>query len=248
MALRIKEVIKQKGITISEFAESLGQGQAVVSSIIRRNSCKMDKLNEYAVALNVPIWELMTDKFAYPAPSDYMAPTWSVQNRLDIIMKELKLNQAKLSQKLGMTPAAVSKCLKQDNLNFSSAEEYAQALGIDPWLLFVSQQEIDEDVARRKGEPYQPAESENNGTVDALPSALTTGQSATPSPTDDLFGWGDKSIDEIMEEVALLAEQEMNEELRKQATRMIPVLSDGEYRYGNMVLILKDGVISTKPV
>lgn len=239
MEIRIKEILSQKRMTVSELAVKVGKSQGVISSVIKRNSCKIDKLSEYAKALNVPVWEMITDKYAITPCDGYVAPTWKEQNRLKELLKEKGLTQVQTASLLDTNQATICSILKQTNLNLSTVEEYSKALGIEPWLLFVSPQEIEEDMARRKGQ--EPA---------AVPSATAPAapQPAAQSPMDDFFGWGNKTTEEIMEEEALLAEQELNEVMKKQATKMIPVLSDGEYRYGNMVLVLKDGKVELKSV
>ena len=55
--LRIKEVIREKGLTVKEVAEKLGMSSPSLSDAINGNPTA-DKLERIASALNVPITEL----------------------------------------------------------------------------------------------------------------------------------------------------------------------------------------------
>ena len=57
MDLRIKEIIKQKGFSMQEFADKLGIARVNLTKAINGNPTK-DTLERIAVALNVPIVEL----------------------------------------------------------------------------------------------------------------------------------------------------------------------------------------------
>ena len=56
--LRIKEVCKEKGITLEDLAKKLGILRTSLSQALSRNSFSTDKLNDIATALEVPIWQL----------------------------------------------------------------------------------------------------------------------------------------------------------------------------------------------
>jgi len=55
--MRIKEVIKEKGLTVKEVAERLGMTSPSLSDAINGNPT-VDKLERIASSLNVPISEL----------------------------------------------------------------------------------------------------------------------------------------------------------------------------------------------
>lgn len=61
--LRIKEVCKEKGITLEDLAKRLGILRTSLSQALSRNSFSTDRLNDIATALDVPTWQL----FASPA-------------------------------------------------------------------------------------------------------------------------------------------------------------------------------------
>ena len=56
--IRIKEICKEKGITLEDLAKRLGILRTSLSQALSRNSFSTDKLSEIATALNVPIWQL----------------------------------------------------------------------------------------------------------------------------------------------------------------------------------------------
>lgn len=55
---RIKEICKEKGITLEDLAKRLGILRTSLSQALSRNSFSTDKLSDIADALNVPIWQL----------------------------------------------------------------------------------------------------------------------------------------------------------------------------------------------
>ncbi len=56
--IRIKEICKEKGITLEDLAKRLGILRTSLSQALSRNSFSTDKLSDIANALNVPIWQL----------------------------------------------------------------------------------------------------------------------------------------------------------------------------------------------
>ena len=56
--IRIKEICKEKGITLEDLAKRLGILRTSLSQALSRNSFSTDKLGDIANALNVPIWQL----------------------------------------------------------------------------------------------------------------------------------------------------------------------------------------------
>lgn len=57
MDLRIKEVIKEKGMTITELADKMGINRVNLSNMVNGNPT-VETLNKIALALNVPVTEL----------------------------------------------------------------------------------------------------------------------------------------------------------------------------------------------
>lgn len=57
MDLRIKEVIKEKGMTITELADKMGINRVNLSNMVNGNPT-VETLNKIADALNVPVTEL----------------------------------------------------------------------------------------------------------------------------------------------------------------------------------------------
>lgn len=62
--LRVKELLKSKGLTAKELASRLGITEAALSSSLSGNPT-LDRLNAIADALGVPVTELFV-----PAPTD----------------------------------------------------------------------------------------------------------------------------------------------------------------------------------
>ncbi|WP_320981830.1 helix-turn-helix transcriptional regulator [Parabacteroides goldsteinii] len=57
MDLRIKEVIKEKGMTITELADKMGINRVNLSNMVNGNPT-VETLNKIALALNVPVTKL----------------------------------------------------------------------------------------------------------------------------------------------------------------------------------------------
>ena len=64
MKLRIKEICKDKGVSISDLAAKINIHQESLSRVIAKNSTSTANLEKIATALNVPIAEL------FEKPSD----------------------------------------------------------------------------------------------------------------------------------------------------------------------------------
>lgn len=61
--LLIKELCKQKGISLSELAKKIGVTHPTISNVVgMHNSPRLDTLEKIAEALNVELWELFTEK------------------------------------------------------------------------------------------------------------------------------------------------------------------------------------------
>lgn len=59
MDLRIKEIIKEKHITIQDLADAIGINRVTLSNSINGNPT-VETLQKIATALNVEVWELFT--------------------------------------------------------------------------------------------------------------------------------------------------------------------------------------------
>lgn len=57
--LKVKEVAKEKGVTITELAEKLGIAQVSLSRAINGNNPKLETLKKIAHALNVDVRDLI---------------------------------------------------------------------------------------------------------------------------------------------------------------------------------------------
>ena len=67
--MRVKELLKQKGMTAKELATKMGVSEGALSKSLSGNPT-LDKLLEIATALNVDVWELFT---ASTTKSEFMA-------------------------------------------------------------------------------------------------------------------------------------------------------------------------------
>lgn len=56
--VRIKEICKEKGMTLEQLAGKLGILRTSLAQAMSRNNFSVEKLNEIADALSVPVWQL----------------------------------------------------------------------------------------------------------------------------------------------------------------------------------------------
>lgn len=75
MTIRIKELLKEKGISQKDLADKLGITVVGMSKILNGNP-KIDTLEKIASALEVEIWELFVDEatIAKRSPTNYACP------------------------------------------------------------------------------------------------------------------------------------------------------------------------------
>lgn len=71
--IRIKEICKEKGITLEDLAKRLGILRTSLSQALSRNSFSTDKLSEIANALDVPIWQLFASSEEVAGSGDFVA-------------------------------------------------------------------------------------------------------------------------------------------------------------------------------
>lgn len=98
MELRIKDVIKEKGLTIQSLADQMGINRVNLSSSINGNPT-VETLGKIADALNVPI----SDLFEQPKQSIITCPKCGT--RLEV--KEVDDVAERLSKEYGITPDQV---------------------------------------------------------------------------------------------------------------------------------------------
>ena len=60
MKLRLRELMLERSITSAALAEKMGISKGAVDSTIIRNTASLDVLENYANALDVPVWKLFT--------------------------------------------------------------------------------------------------------------------------------------------------------------------------------------------
>lgn len=169
METRVKELMQERGLRASDVAARVGQPVAVVSNELSRGLTSVPSVAKYARALRVPVWELLhrpvvsamgKELAAWSEPSDDKgAPT-----RIGAIMRERGLTQLQVAERMGAIRQNVNKWVTSTKLNLSTLQAFATALEIDAerlYLLFVSQEEYDAEMARRASlDPAMMAEME----------------------------------------------------------------------------------------
>lgn len=84
MNLRVKDICKEKGITIGELADKMQMVRESLSRAINGNPT-LDTLERIATALNVPITELFsTDKQELCGHVEYKGTVYTIKSRSDL--------------------------------------------------------------------------------------------------------------------------------------------------------------------
>jgi len=84
MDLRVKEVCKEKGVTLAEVASKIGIAQASLSKMLGGNPT-IDTLERIATALNAPITELFyTDRQDLCGHVEYKGVVYTIKSRSDL--------------------------------------------------------------------------------------------------------------------------------------------------------------------
>lgn len=87
--LRIKEICKQKNMTLEMLANKLGIHRTSLAQAMSRNSFSTTRLEEFAKALNVPVWQLFVSAEEAAAHTD--TPNFTCPKcgcRLNILITE----------------------------------------------------------------------------------------------------------------------------------------------------------------
>lgn len=71
--IRIKEICKEKGMTLEDLAKKLGILRTSLSQALSRNSFSTDRLNDIATALDVPMWQLFASPAEVAGDRDFLA-------------------------------------------------------------------------------------------------------------------------------------------------------------------------------
>lgn len=169
METRVKELMHERGLRASDVAARVGQPVAVVSNELSRGLTSVPSVAKYARALRVPVWELLhrpmvsamgKELAAWSEPSDDKGAA----TRIGAIMRERRLTQLQVAERMGAIRQNVNKWVTSTKLNLSTLQAFATALEIDAdrlYLLFVSQEEYDAEMERRASlDPAMMAEME----------------------------------------------------------------------------------------
>lgn len=70
--MRIKEILKEKGITLSQLADTMDVSRQALSRQVA-GKLLVEKAEEIATALNVPIWQLFVSPEEVAGAGDFVA-------------------------------------------------------------------------------------------------------------------------------------------------------------------------------
>lgn len=92
MDFRLKEILRERKLTISAFAEMAGITQANMSNIANlKSSPSLDTLNRIAKALNIPITELFGEEEDIELSIKYRGKVYKITKEL--IIKAIEISE-----------------------------------------------------------------------------------------------------------------------------------------------------------
>lgn len=160
--IRLREILKQRGISIKSFASHLGVGPNSLPISVTF-SPSLSNLQRYAEALNIPAVELVHEP-------DTPTPAYDGMNHCDAepidvfvmsrIMEEMrmqKLTQKQVAERMGVSVQSYSQTLKKNKMSTATLDKIATALGVEPWTLFVSRPEDNAAAEADYAEPQPTA-------------------------------------------------------------------------------------------
>ena len=81
-----------------------------------------------------------------------------MENRLKDILKELNVSQRDLAKQLGVSTATINIFVNRGLAKIETVEKVAQALGIPPWRLLLSDKDIEDVKNLAEGKEEKPRE------------------------------------------------------------------------------------------
>lgn len=78
MQLRLKEILDEKGMTGKDFATLLGVSPTVVYRILNDGKTTLKTMEQFANALDVPVWELVVSCGVTCAPPIVNPNNWTI--------------------------------------------------------------------------------------------------------------------------------------------------------------------------
>lgn len=238
MKVRIRELLKERGMTSAQLAEKSDSDQRTINSLVTRASFTVGSLSRYAAQLNVPTWELIHDCGASARGHEPADGVWTTnpirELRIEALMQEQHVSRAELARRMGVSNASVTMMMKRGSDKLSSVviEKLMNALGVPVWQLFVSEEEYYGEVARRRGCTADDVRLQMKGErKEALRGVVSD---LAPLMNDEPG---------IMDPV-LLADGEQAEERMGLDDPGLMVVGDGKYRYGQYIVTLKDGAVT----
>jgi len=113
---KIRKIATDKKISLRDLAVKSKISEQGLHSILRRNNCSLENLENIANALNVPI-SYFLDDYKEPEKPVIILKQTEINIRLKKIMHNAELNQIQFAGRIGITPERLNKILN-NNLDF----------------------------------------------------------------------------------------------------------------------------------
>lgn len=263
MDTRAKELMQERGLTSMTLAARMDEKPNVVNTALCRGISSLAVIERFARGLRVPVWEMLhrTEVSAVGHELD----EWSKpcdKLRLETLMHEQGMTQAQLAEKMGANRPNVNKWMHSTKLTLATIEQFAKAFGIvnKLYLMFISQEEYDTEMARRMmDDPAFAADMERvkraekrNARFGLLQPVRPMVEAETEEPvfapdTNDLFAqYPDGMTPEEMYQMELMQIEE-EERREKEGAKPVVQMQEGvTYVCGNTRITIVNGVMEIR--
>lgn len=198
MLFRLREIFLNRNIPFNAFAARINMAPSSLA-VTDKSMPTLANIQIYADNLGMPAWELIHD-CGIPAPTPYVRPSNSVSlddmvvQRVMTLLQEKKMSMRHLALNMEVTAAALTQAFKRKKMGLKLVVKMATGLGVEPWQLLATPEEVRGEVLRRKA-ALGLSEEPDNKNVKAEPTRENIESSSSVVKLNDgLYEYGNITI------------------------------------------------------
>lgn len=154
MTFRLREILLDRNIPFNIFAARIDMSPSSLA-VTDKSLPTLANVQIYADALGMPAWELIYDcgveaQTPYTRPADSLPLDDVVVNRVMEFLQEKNMSMRRLAINMDVTAAALTQAFKRKKMGLKLVEKMATGLGVEPWQLLATPEEVRGEVLRRK--------------------------------------------------------------------------------------------------
>lgn len=202
MTFRLREILLSRNITFSTFATRINMAPSSLA-VNDKSMPTLANVQIYADELGMPAWELVYD-CGITSSTPYIRPTSNlslddiVVQRVTTLLQNKNMSMRRLAMNMEVTAAALTQAFKRKKMGLKIVEKMATGLGVEPWELLATPEEVRAEVQRRKhelsieDEPEEKADQES-GAIERNDVGKASLSDAVEL-TDGVYRYGDLMI------------------------------------------------------